>query len=135
MSIRNLFFDALAADGGLNGYGIDSDTLYPAQAPDSPLEKVFAVLRWGSSGIGVGPARHVSLAFWVYHKDPDYAIIDTILKRARVVLPTLVTASIAGGGYVLGVEWQESSEDLTATEYGANTVVRNETYRITASGI
>lgn len=133
MSIRNLFFDAVRNDGPLNALGIDTDTTFPAQAPDQVDARRFLVLRWGQTQAGMGPVRQIDLSLWAYDRDPNYASIDLILVRVRVVLPILILSSVPGGGSVVGVGWSGSSEDLLDPAYGA--VVRNETYRITASGI
>jgi hypothetical protein len=133
MSIRKLFFNALANDGALNALGIDGNTLYPAPSADAPQERIWATLRWGGTQPGVGPVSKIDLDVWVYNRDPDYGPIDLILRRARVVLPALYLSPLESGGNVVWVDWQGAGNDGRDPAYDA--VFRTESYRITSSGI
>lgn len=133
--LRRLVFNAIKDDSQMNILGINENSLYPVYSRDSTPEgiegPVFAILRWGPSEVGIGSAIPVTLDLWVYHKDPDYAPIMDILKRARSVMDSLINAQTTDG-WILGVDWQGGSLDLFDDLYAAYT--RNESYRIVASG-
>jgi hypothetical protein len=135
-SLRTFIYNILGSAPSLSPLGLTSANLYPnySATPNAPTQDLFGVLRWGATEVGVGPVRTVNLSLWVYNRHPDYAPIQSVLMAVRAVLDSLVgqPASVAGGAWVLGVDWAGASEDLF--DDGYNAYVRNESYRITASG-
>jgi hypothetical protein len=133
MGLRQAVFDALKTDVQLNSLGITEDSLYPA-AVDSPQQKLFAVLAWGTSTLGPGRDSTVNLedlTLWVYNRERNYGPITDILKRSRVIVLGLERVWL-NPGWTSGVNWLGSSVDLWDDAYLAAT--RNDAYRIAASG-
>ena len=133
-SLRNKVYNVLAADSTLAALGMPSSSLWPS-APESPDGRNFMVLRWGSLERGVGVANHVNLQVWAYDRDGGYGDIGPQLLRVRFILDSLIGQALDGSatGWVNGVEFQGSSDDLWDDVYVAAT--RYEAYRVTASGV
>lgn len=136
LDLRNLVYDMLASDTQLNALGITAANLWPSP-PDTPEGRTFMILRWGAEQVPPlrpvpvdGPTQML-LTVWSYDRDGGYDRITAQLRRVRAVIDSLVNQS-TGSGWVIGVNWEGSSEDLRDDVYAADT--RNETYRFVASG-
>src|SRR5688572_973766 len=121
MSLRNAIYGALSADAELTTLGIVAANVYPNFAPDDPrtLHARWLVIRWGVADRPPGrdtTARTVAMSLWAYDRERDWAGIDAILKRSRVILDGLAGLRFTGGA-VLEVSWQFSSEDLVDEGY------------------
>jgi len=136
MSLREFVFDLLKDDIQLNALGFNENTLYPAQAPDSPrgTQRRFMVLRWGTTEPRLGrdsDVRRQLLTVWAYDKESDYsAIIDALLRTHAILYP--LKAVNVNGGWITEVVDNGQSEDLYDPGYEA--VTRNWAYTIIASG-
>lgn len=131
--VRTAVYDTLRNAPSLVALGLATANLYPNYTGqlNAPTLERWAVLRWGGTTPGVGPANLVDLGLWAYCRQPDYGWISDVLKAARPVLEAMIGGQ-AGSGWFIGVQWVGASADLFDDGYTAYT--RNETYRITASG-
>lgn len=137
MSLRAFVFDRLKDDHELNTLGINTDTLYPTQAPDSPRASAgrWMVLAWGSLEPRLGresTVRRRLLTVWMYDKEPDYGAIDSGLQRAFDLLYPLKAVNVGDGGWITEVLDSGMSDDLYDPGYEA--VTKNWALTIVANG-
>lgn len=134
VALRELVYRSLSNVAALEIAGLVPGAVYPAFSPDSPAERVWLVLRWGTTVPGVGPANSGDLALWAYDREERYDRIEEVLKACRPIMDSLVAAVLApaGSGAILGVNWQGSGPDGYDDTYPAWT--RFESYLVTASG-
>lgn len=137
VTLRDYIWGVLAADEGLNQYGIDSNSLYASWSPDSPSkdQQRFMVIRWGIEEPRMGrdsDARRIFLSIWAYDRNCDYDAITLMLQRARAVLYPLKGVNY-GLGSLFEVGDAGLSEDLYDEGYEAET--KSWSLTIAASGI
>lgn len=131
-TLRDAVFNAVKNDAVLLGYGIDEGSTYPQWTVDTPATQRWVVLRWGVTTVGIGGARPIDLGVWVYDKNPSYDTILAILRRIRQIMELMPLVRTDEGSIIEAV-WTGSSDDLHDPNY--NAYVRNESYRIVATGI
>lgn len=133
--LRNLVYNLLTVDVELNSLGYTTDTIYGAlMGADSPQERRFMVLRWGTDSPAV-PGRdsrivRTGLTVWAYNRESDYGPIQSALLRVRDILVPIAGAD-HGSGWILDVEDNGTSEDLWDDGYSA--ITRNRALTFTAS--
>jgi hypothetical protein len=127
-------FALLADDAVMNSLGINVDTLWNSQAPDSPPADRFGVLRWGTEVPSLLAAeKRVSdtdVTIWPYDKNLDYAVVDAINKRWCTLMESLRGQQV-GSLAVLGVRWNGDGEDSWDDVY--ERVFRTSSYIITTA--
>lgn len=128
--MRAIIFQAIINDVSLNAQGITDDSSFAVDV-DTPSNRPFLQLRWGRNDEGLDVATRRNLVVWVHDEPGDYSRIDTIIKRLRVLFPSLVPTVYAGGA-LMGVEWAGDSEDLT--DDGHKTIARNTSFVLVGSG-
>lgn len=128
--MRVLIRSTIIGDSTLNGLGIDGDNSFAVDV-DTPQDRPFLQLRWGSNGVGLDTVTRRNLTIWVHDQPGDYGRIDSIILRLRSLLVALEGQS-TGSGYVVAVEWTGDSEDLT--DDGHKTITRNTSFSLVGSG-
>ena len=137
MGLRNKVFDAVRGDTAILAL-LAGGAVFPNFAVDSPASTInrWIILRWGAAETPAGrdtSVRAIPLTIAAFDREKDFAAIDTMLKRIRVIMRALETQP-TGDGWVLGVSDPAFSSD-DGWDDGYAAVVRSETYRIVASGI
>lgn len=130
--LRRRVFDLLVDSPELANLGLNADTISPTFSPDGPSGDRFLVLRWGSTGRGIGAVNRVGLECWAYNRQPDYGPIADALMEIRRLLPTLAATVMAPTEAVVAVDYGGDSDDLYDDGYRAYT--RWTSHTITASG-
>lgn len=128
--MRTLIFQAIIADSTLNSLGIVDENSFAVDV-DTPETRPFLQLRWGRNNEGLDVVTRRDLVVWVHDQPANYARIDSIISRLRVLLPSLVP-STDGSSWLSGVEWTGDSEDLT--DDGHRTIARNTGFVLVGSG-
>lgn len=123
-------YQAIIGDSVLNGLGITGPSSFAVDV-DTPASRPFLQLRWGRNNVGLDVVTQRDLVVWVHDQPADYSVIDSIIRRLRVLLPTLISSSDSTG-WVMGVDWTGDSEDLT--DDGHKTIARNASFTMTGSG-
>lgn len=132
-ALRTETWGLLKADSGLIALGYLEEGVYSGYGGDSPPQRLFMILRWGSTGRGVGPANSVALDIWVYNREPDYGPVVDAIARIKELLPTLIAKRFAdGSGGVLGADWQGDGDDSYDDAYKA--FMRRTSWLMTAGG-
>lgn len=96
MSLREFVFGAVAGNATLQALGFSASNIFAVQAPDTPPDEEFAVLRFSSSNNGLSGAnrnrryRQVECSLWVYDRQMDYD---------RVIGPALDAFEILAAGW------------------------------------
>jgi hypothetical protein len=121
---------ALYTDDILISEGITRQSVYSGDV-DTPVQRPYIVLRWGTTNPGVDVSRQRSLVVWVHDQPNDYARIDRIIKRTRTVL-TGIVARQTDVGWITAIDWLTDSDDLS--DDGTHTILRTSAYNIVASG-
>jgi hypothetical protein len=137
-NLREYVWRVLSLDPQMNALGINPDSLYSNNAPDSPAkdQRVWAILAWGLEEAPPGrdtTSRRRFLVFWVYCRENDFKKIEPVLWRARTLLYPLKAVNYAPGGWITEVTDGSLGEDLYDPAYEASTKSLNLT--IIASGI
>jgi hypothetical protein len=141
MSVREYVFATCAYDPTLIGLGLNVDTLYANNAPDSPKERFWGVLRWGAEvpgapgQRGTGRVTERECSLWVYDKAFDYTAINKAIRQWVLLLDAIEgkkTGSAPGDGWITQADWQSDGDDGYDDVYEA--IYRSSTYIIIASG-
>lgn len=130
--MRKLVWNLLTTDEALNGLGITQESVFAETGVDTPQMRPFLVTRWGTDEVGVSSVSRRLLTVWVHDEPADYTRIDAVITRVRAVLEAAVARQDPDGGWLVQVEWQGNSEDLSDDAHG--TVVRNAAFRVVGSG-
>lgn len=141
MTVSAFVYGLVSSDPTLNTYGFNADNIYGYGAPDSPSARRFIVLAWGVTLPGIagqrGSARmsQRECSVWVYDKDPDYTVINQVLRRCQDLFAPLLgvkTGSEPGDGWIADASWAGDQADSYDDVYECYT--RYGTYTIMASG-
>jgi hypothetical protein len=133
MSLRALVMNSLMADSTL---GATVKAFWNTNSVDTPQddERPFVILRWedlikGSAeliGSRITGAGTQNLSLWAHDASADYAVIDSILERAKIVLTGMVGMDAGNGRMLMQVDWQGDSPDLI--DDGFHTLTRYSRY-------
>jgi len=95
---------------------------------DTPEGRPFLNLKWGSNLPSFKEQTTVvtTLAVWVHDSPADYARIDSILARLRVLLPSLAGV-VSGISEIQVIEWLNDGPD--AQDDGHRTIVKVATFQ------
>jgi hypothetical protein len=90
---------------------------------DTPEQRPFLNLKWGQTLPSFKNQTTITttLAIWVHDVPADFAKIDAILARLRVLLPAIV-GRVNGSSEVQVIEWLNDSPDLQ--DDGHRTIVK-----------
>lgn len=138
-NLRQYVWELLRTDPALNELGINRDSLFGTNAPDSPAASLqkWMVIRWGLEDPPLGretTSRRRFVSFWAYDRRRDFSDIDQMLHRARALVYNLTGVHYNGsGGYITEVTDDGFSDDAWDPAYSAST--KNWQATIIASGI
>jgi len=137
-NLREYVWAQLINDATLNGYGINSDSTFGTNAPDSPAASLrrWVILRWFIEDPPPGrdtTSRRRPLVVWAYDRDKDYTYVDLILQRCQQILYPLAAVQYSLNGWITQVDRGVTSEDLFDSAYDA--VSRSWELTIVASGL
>lgn len=137
-NLREYVWSQLVADPELNGYGINSNSLFGTNAPDSPAANLqrWVILRWLIEDAPPGrdtTSRRRPLAVWAYDRQRDYKYVDLILRRCEEILYPLKAVQFSLDGWITEVTRGNTSDDLFDPAYDA--VSRSWDLTIVASGL
>ena len=131
--MRAVIRSAITSDATLQSLGVvDSGVL--SGDIDTPEPRPFLNLKWGTTTPAPfgGTAFQDVLTIWVHDEPNDYDRINRIIKRLRVLLPSLVgLVDTEELDYVSQIAWTGDSQDLK--DDGHRTVVRQTSYLINGS--
>lgn len=128
MTIRETIYSAITTDPQLQALKIDSTSVWNIESVDNPARgKPFLVTAWADDRNVWGRPGRRDLLVWAHDEGGDYARIDAILERVRILL----VAMIHQGGVTL-VEFTGGSPDLY--DDGFRTITRNYGFRVIGSG-
>lgn len=100
---------------------------------DTPMERPFLVLRWGTTTPGLDVVNNRTLTIWVHdNKSSGYARIDSVIKRIRVLF-NAVEGVPHDDGHLIKLEWVTDSDDLVDPGHG--TITRTTTHNIVGTGM
>lgn len=130
--MRALIYQAIIGDSTLNALGITDDSAFAVDV-DTPQNRPFLQLRWGRNDVALAKTEigRRNLVIWVHDQPGDYTEIDSIIKRLRTLIPSLVPSSDAEG-QLTAAEWAGDSEDLA--DDGHRTIARNISFVLVGSG-
>lgn len=122
---------AIVNDATLQSLGVVPEAVYAGDV-DTPPERPYVVLRWGSTGnTGIAQVQPRFLTVWVHDKPNDYELVDAIIRRIRTVLAGLIGTAHDTGWFV-DIEWTGDSDDLVDESHG--TILRQSRYTLMTSG-
>lgn len=130
--MRAVIRAALLADSTLQSLGIVSDDYILSGEVDSPAVRPFINLKWGTTNPAPfgNVAQQTTLVAWVHDEPNDYERIDAILRRLRVLIPSLVGLRDTHD-YVSQASWTGDGVDLK--DDGHRTIVRQGNYTLNGS--
>lgn len=128
--MRAIVRSAIIGDVDLNGEGFTSPSVFAVDV-DTPQERPFMQLRWGTNNEGLDVVTRRFLVVWVHDIPGDYDRIDRVIRRLRELLPTLA-GTVDGEQAILAIEWTGDSEDLTDDGHG--TIARTASFTLVGSG-
>lgn len=129
--MRAFIFSLLSDDPLLNGLGITEASLYAGDI-DSPAERPFGVLRWGTTDPGISSVNSQFLTVWIHHNPGNEDVIRAIKLRIRSLL-TALGGNATENGWLVDVKWEGDSSDLSDDVLG--TIIQQSNYSLIGSGI
>lgn len=132
MTARAAVFELLTSDPGLNSYGINTDTVWPNHAVDSPpRDTYFMVLRWETAIRRSGMRGINNLSVWVHrakNNGVDLVELSDILRLASSILENTIHRQGADGYILTQARWLGEGSD--AYDGGYDTITRNASFEI-----
>lgn len=130
--MRAVIRTAILGDAQLQALGVAGGEHVLSGDVDSFAVRPFLNLKWGTTNpapFGTAAQRTI-LAIWVHDDPNDYDRIDSICRRLRVLLPSLVGLQDASD-YVSQVSWDGDGPDLK--DDGHRTITRTANYTLNGS--
>jgi len=130
--MRAVIRTAILADSALQTLGIADGNHVLSGDVDSPAVRPFINLKWGTTNPAPfgSMAQQTILVAWVHDNPNDYERIDAILRRLRVLIPSLVGLQDVND-YVSQAAWTGDGPDLK--DDGHRTIVRVGNYTLNGS--
>ena len=129
--MRALIRSAITSDPELQSLGVVSEGVLSGDV-DTPEQRPFLNLRWGSVAPGMDVVNTSTLVIWVHDEPNDYeAKVNPILLRLRVIITGLVGVQHSTGWLTMA-QWNGDSEDLVDDGHG--TITRNTAFTLIGSG-
>lgn len=111
--------------------GLPAQSVLGNQAPDTPLQDSFMVLRWGNVTARVGPVQRRELSVWCYDRGTDYRQnIDLHLDAVRLALAILAPAGDIHG-HLQCIDWVGDGTD--GYDQGYQRIYRFSNYAVVGS--
>lgn len=129
--MRAVIRTAIVEDATLQSLGVVASGVLTGDV-DTPEPRPFLNLKWGATNPAPygGAAQRTVLAIWVHDVPNDYDRIDSICRRLRVLMPSLLGLPDVSD-YVSQVEWNGDGGDLR--DDGHRTITRVSNYTINGS--
>lgn len=129
--MRAVIRTAIVSDPTLQGLGVVEEGVLSGDI-DTPQPRPFLNLKWGTTNPAPfgGVAQQSILTIWVHDAPNDYERIDSICRRLRVLLPSLVGLQDTDD-YVSQITWTGDGQDLK--DDGHRTIVRQANYLLNGS--
>lgn len=123
---------AILADTVLQGLGVTDEGQVLSGDVDSFEGRPFLNLKWGTTNPAPfgGVAQQTTLVIWVHDSPNDYERVDAILRRLRVLMPSLVGMTDVQD-YVSQIAWTGDGPDLK--DDGHRTITRVGNYTLNGS--
>lgn len=130
MSINKLMRDFVIASPALS-------SLIPAERwmasssvrEDNTPETMFAVMRWGTIGAGIGRVRRHTCTFWIHDTPGSYKDINDVLTALDGRLDGVVSLRAEGDeAEIQSISWAGTSGDLQ--DPGFKTITRNIAFEV-----
>jgi len=128
--MRALIRTSLTTDPELLALGVVPDGVFSGDV-DTPKQRPFLQLRWSTTTPGLAAVSRRILVIWIHDLPGDYARVDAIIRRIRVILGALA-GQPHPAGHVVACEWTGDSEDLTDPAHG--TITRTTSYSLVGTG-
>lgn len=130
--MRAVIRTAILADSALQTLGIADGNHCLSGDVDSFAVRPFINLKWGTTNPAPfgNVAQQTTLVAWVHDDPNDYERIDAILRRLRVLIPSLVGLQDTND-YVSQVAWTGDGPDLK--DDGHRTITRVGNYTLNGS--
>jgi len=131
--MRAVIREAIVNDAALILLGVSAEGTLSGDV-DTPAVTPFLNLKWGTTNPAPfgSAAQQTTLVIWVHDKPGDYDRIDSICRRLRVLLPSLVGLQDLYD-YVSQVAWTGDSLDLQ--DDGHRTITRQCNFTLNGSMI
>lgn len=129
--MRAVIRAAIIGDATLQSLGVVDGGVLSGDI-DTPEPRPLLNLKWGTTTPAPfgGVAQRTTLAIWVHDEPNDYERIDSICRRLRVLLPSLMGLQDVAD-YVSQISWDGDGPDLK--DDGHRTVARVSNYTINGS--
>lgn len=126
--MRAIVRKAIIEDQPLIDLGVSPEHVLAGDV-DTPEGRPFLNLKWGVTNPSFKDQVTITttLAIWVHDAPSDFAKIDAILARLRVLLPAIV-GRVNAGSEVQVIEWVNDSADLQ--DDGHRTIVKVGNYTV-----
>lgn len=98
---------------------------------DTPEERPFLQLRWGNTAPGLSAVTRRDLVVWVHDEPGDYTRIDSIIRRIKTIMASLVGV-MHPDGHLMIAEWTGDSADLADDGHG--TITRTTSFSLVGTG-
>lgn len=134
MSLQKITRNLIIATPALSSL-IPADRWVPASAlnEENAPARLFAVMRWGTTGIGVGPVRRHTLTIWVHDDGGSYEEVNSVLRALDARLTGVTHASDGEGSEIIQIDEPTFSGDLY--DPGFRTITKNITFNIVGKGL
>jgi hypothetical protein len=128
--MRAVIRAAIIGDAPLIALGVTSGGTLAGDV-DTPEPRPFLNLKWGTTNPALGGvAQQTTLSIWVHDTPGDYERIDSICRRLRVLLPSLLGLADLDD-YVSQIAWTGDGAD--GQDDGHRTIYRQSNYTLNGS--
>ena len=113
---RAAVYSLLSTDPELAALGVK---FHGFQAVDTPSERPFATIRWGTEDPGARRDRGAQgLTIWVYDRPASFIRIDAVIRRIKEVLLDATHVPGDDGLTLTQARWVSDSQDMFDDIYG-----------------
>lgn len=134
--MREIIVAAIRGSADITDLGVASEAVFAGDI-DTPTQRPFIQLRWGSTTPGMGtPGRGMDrrgLVIWVHDQPNDYTRIDQIIRAMKRMFYDLVATPDGAGDWLSQMDYVGDSDDLSDDGHG--TICRTSTWTIVGTGL
>lgn len=125
--MRGLLFNQITSSPTVLVAGLPPLQVFAASAlEERPADPPFAVVRFGTTGRGMGKIVRAHADIWVHDEPGSYVRIDNILAAIRGTLDGVNHLADGVGNEIISAEWTSDSGDLI--DQGYRTITKNTGY-------
>lgn len=128
--MRTIVRLALTADAPLATLGVVPEGVLSGDV-DTPEQRPFIQLRWNNTSPGLDVVSRRDLVVWIHDMPGDYDRIDSVIRRIKTVMASLVGVAHSSG-HLMVAEWTGDSADLTDDGHG--TITRTTSFSLVGTG-